>query len=320
MGFVPLNSYVKLFALNTRIKGQIALLPAGTPLPFDQDLYDDYLLKEAPFTTEFGQYRVATARFRELTDDVVLKQAKLRKLVSHFIQVFNLMVDRGAAPASDRELLGLPTDSAELPYLGSQNALLTAATNLIKGEADRLAAGRTPMANPAIAEINAAKVDFETALALQGQQDRNVKKEGADVETPFEANEEAVMELVNNVRYRGRKRPFSEVRDILRSLGFQFTPDPGEVFEQEFTIGVNTPLEVEEAPIGGTAKAILTLLTNASGVVANLNGQPSGTPLTFNTPIEVTYQSLGGEADGSGSLFICNGSDVEVQVRVKVVG
>jgi len=228
MGLVPIDSYVKLPAINTRLKGLIALLLPGTPLPFDQDLWDDYLLKEPIFTTENGEVPVARSKESDLTGNTVMKQGPLKQLSSHFIRVFTFMVERGAAPASDFELLDL-TENGEVPYMGSESALLNVSANLINGEANRVAVGHTPMTNPSIAEVSAAKISFETALSLQNQQNPNVKKESADVETPFEANKEAAMELVNNVRYRGRKRPFSEVRDLIRSLGFSFTPEPGEV-------------------------------------------------------------------------------------------
>lgn len=320
MGFVALDSFKKLYETGMRLKRQIALLPAGTPLPFDQDLWDDFLAKFDIFAAEYEEYVVASSKEKGFTDVLVLKQFKLKKLCSHFVRVFNMMVDRDAAPKSDRELLKLPTETEEVPYMGNVNALLGVSNNLKVGEPNRVAAGHTPMSNPSIAEVNAASTDFETTLALRDAQTRNVKDESADVESPYILCEEAIMELVNNVRYRLRKRPFSEVRDVLRSLGFQFTPEPGEVFEKEYTIHADDHLEVAEAPIGGTAKAFITLLTNATGVVANIDGGEVGNPLTFNTTLEATFESLGGAADGSGSVHLYNGSVGEVTVRVRVVG
>lgn len=324
MNFVPLNSYKKLNEFNIRFRGQMAALPAGTPPPCDQDVYDEYQAKVILFEKEYGEYTAASASDQNLTNLKKPSEDKLRQLNSHFIQVFNFMVERGAAPASDRTLLGLTGAKGEVPYQGSQTALLAVAANLIKGEADRVALGRSPMANPAVAEIVAAKTSYETALARQDQQNRNLQKEAADVEQPAAALTEAVMEIANNIRYRLRKRPYSEVRDYLRSIGFQFTPDAGESFTSTATVAANSTFTLAEPALGPGTTVTLTLKTalpGPEGVFAckNTSGgcDSSGLQLTPNTPITATFEQLVGDGD---LLQITNLSGVEVSVEVLVAG
>jgi len=99
------------------------------------------------------------------------KKAALREdcllLVSHFIQVFNFCVARKKFKPSDRALFELDIESNALPEMITDFDLIMWAKNLIKGEANRIAAGHAPMSNPDIGEVQAAYELFKDSFALQ---------------------------------------------------------------------------------------------------------------------------------------------------------
>ncbi|MGE0636817.1 MAG: carboxypeptidase-like regulatory domain-containing protein [Bacteroidia bacterium] len=87
-----------------------------------------------------------------------------RMLNSHFIQVFNLGVARGKYPAGHRSYYGLETSSDAVPDMGTEDLVKLWAHRLIDGDADRLLNGGLPMANPDIAEVQAALTAMETQM------------------------------------------------------------------------------------------------------------------------------------------------------------
>ncbi|MCQ2083258.1 MAG: hypothetical protein MJY58_02010 [Bacteroidaceae bacterium] len=74
--------------------------------------------------------------------------------VSHFLTVFNLAVKRGEIKTKERVLYSLPEDSAELPDLSSDAAVIRCCQNAIAGERARTQKGGLPMMNPTIAKVN----------------------------------------------------------------------------------------------------------------------------------------------------------------------
>jgi hypothetical protein len=87
-----------------------------------------------------------------------------RTFNSHFIQVFNLGVARGKYPAGHRSYYGLETSSDAVPDMGTEDLVKLWAHHLIDGDANRLLAGGLPMANPDIAEVQAALTAMETQI------------------------------------------------------------------------------------------------------------------------------------------------------------
>lgn len=87
-----------------------------------------------------------------------------RMLNSHFIQVFNLGVARGKYPAGHRSYYTLETSSDAVPDMGTEDLVKLWAHHLIDGDAARLLNGGLPMANPDIAEVQAALTAMESQM------------------------------------------------------------------------------------------------------------------------------------------------------------
>lgn len=100
-----------------------------------------------------AQQSLSTAQLNEL-------RARLRMYISHFIQVFNLGIQRGVYRATDRPLFNIDFTSEKLPYLKNDSSLLSYGADIIAGDAVRVAAGGAPMLNPTTAELEAVFNDF----------------------------------------------------------------------------------------------------------------------------------------------------------------
>lgn len=136
------------------------------------------------------------------TDDANVASTVLTKNISHFIQVFNLAVDRGIFSAADRAYYQLPVSSATVPALDNLASLELWAGRLIKGDADRVTAGGEPMAMPGIPDVVSALRLF----TLAGDEQSTAK-------TAYDAAQGAVAALRPTVDLR--------VKDIWDTIEFK---------------------------------------------------------------------------------------------------
>jgi hypothetical protein len=127
--------------------------------------------------------------------------------ISHFIQVFNLGVQRGIYPKAHRPFYNLDINSAALPALRSEQDITTWGLRISAGDAARIAAGGAAMANPTAADVAAAIALFNTNNTTQStkkdaydaaqeavedlreEADKVIKKLWDEVETHFDEEE-----------------------------------------------------------------------------------------------------------------------------------
>jgi hypothetical protein len=76
-----------------------------------------------------------------------------RLYVSHFIQVLNLSIIRGEIKKEHKTYYGLDVDSFSVPDLTSEKMLLEWGEKIVKGEAERIKNGGSPIYNPNIAKV-----------------------------------------------------------------------------------------------------------------------------------------------------------------------
>ena len=93
----------------------------------------------------------------------------LQMMCSHFIQVFNLAVARGVFPVAHRAFYKLDVNSDAVPPIGKDSEVIQVAKDLIKGEADRVAAGGAVMTMPPIGDVQTAFNNFHNILMPHSQ-------------------------------------------------------------------------------------------------------------------------------------------------------
>lgn len=88
------------------------------------------------------------------TDAANQNRSNTRTYISHFIQVFNLGIERKKYIAEHRSFYGLGINNNAVPPLTSEADILLWGNNLITGDPERISAGGAPMDNPDIAELS----------------------------------------------------------------------------------------------------------------------------------------------------------------------
>lgn len=107
---------------------------------------------------------------QEYVANTPLKDAlvkKLRMFTSHFIQNLNHAIEREEIAASARVFYNLDENDASVPSLKKESDVTFWAQNIITGEASRIAAGGTALAQPSAAQIQTLLTDTQDALAQQ---------------------------------------------------------------------------------------------------------------------------------------------------------
>lgn len=158
----------------------------------------------------------------------------LNIFIRHFITVFNMGVERGRYPATDRGHYQLPVDYHKLPKLSSDADLTLWAGNIIDGDAARVLAGGEPMENPTAAQVATANTDLQTALSVQTTAKDAYDLEQEDVENLREEADELIADIWDEVLFTFRKDEAPSMRRKAREYGVVYrlspgeTPDPGE--------------------------------------------------------------------------------------------
>lgn len=126
-----------------------------------------------------------------------LRKAKL--YISHFIQVMNLAIARGELKPEIRKFYGLGVNNKTVPALNSENDILAWGERIIKGEAERLATGASPITNPTAALV---KVKYEDYIRVYRNQKNLQEISKRATEKVAEMRKEAdalIIELWNQI-------------------------------------------------------------------------------------------------------------------------
>ncbi len=129
---------------------------------------------------ELGEVGLARAAQTPITDRLQPKKDRAALLISHFHQVLDLGIKRGAFAAGARSYYGRDTHDTSIPELSTYEDIANAAAAIKQGEADRQTAegaAFVAMSNPSAAEVETARVAFKTDLDLSKQADVNLDRE-----------------------------------------------------------------------------------------------------------------------------------------------
>lgn len=158
---LPQSNIGRLEAL-TRLKIKKDSLPSSANI-LTPDTTGRLDTIQPQFYSAMNEVAFAHAIYSAQVEDKMKKRRILSLLCSHFIQVFNFMVDRGDAKASERAFFKLKIERAVLPDMSTEEKLLQVAKDLIDGEDKRVEAGGIPMVNPDIDAIKNAYQEFRTS-------------------------------------------------------------------------------------------------------------------------------------------------------------
>ena len=159
----------------------------------------------------------------------IVKKAKI--YLSHFIRVMNMAIFRGELPAETRAFFGLATDDATIPFLNTENELLSWGRRVIEGEEFRIKKGGSPITNPTVAVV---KVRFGNFLDALDHHKSLLKKTSAYNEKTSALRKEAdelILHIWNEVEKTNLSQPVDERKEKCEEYGLVYFYRKNEIRE-----------------------------------------------------------------------------------------
>jgi len=186
---------------------------------------------------EGADVQIALAGQAPLSNIVDKGGALLAKYISHFHQVLDLGIDRGAFAVGARSFYGREVTASALPPLSTYQQLLDAADAIVNGEARRAAAEATgaafydrgvkfdsgatydtpakphiPMALPSAAEVGAVRDRFKTLFSQSRQAQANTDIQREELLALYNEARAVAIDVCDTVEFFYRKDPDASSR------------------------------------------------------------------------------------------------------------
>lgn len=315
------NSLVRIFRYITTMDAATNGIPPANR-PFSEASWTSYQANRTIFLAEYAEHLAADSAQQNATNLLNTVKAEAKLYVSHYYQVINFAILRGEMPTSVRALYGLSVSSENVPKLTTEAEILMESTNIINGEAARVAAGGASMSNPTAAQVATKRVAFATANQTQGLAKTAAGKELRDVQNIFDAMAEAYMDLIDELKFANRKLSFAAIRSILREYGMEFRNDTGESTQLEIDLEAGAAVAVTEAPVTDLSQIFLTLMQGSDGTVsAKMEGSSVAGIVLSETGVEIaTNRASLGDLNSTDIIKLANNGTTQAKVRVRVVG
>lgn len=196
------------------------------------------------FLKEASDVDLAQAAQAPLTTELAQVAARVTMFVSHFHQVLDLGIARGAFQGGARSYYGRDISAGSIPDLTTYDAVAEAAENIVTGEAARQTAegpASVPMALPSAAEVATLSTQFRTLRAQSRQAQTTTDREREEVGALYAEAQALAVDICDTVEFFYRKDPDAASRRAKAARwGVVYIYDQGE-----------TP-EPAPAPAGGT--------------------------------------------------------------------
>lgn len=178
-------------------------------------------------------------------------QATAKMYISHFIQVFNLGVERGLYPASARAFYKLDVNSNSVPPLDKESDVIYWGEQLNTGEAARVAAGGPEMQNPGIDLVNSMYDEFIIQNNLQSTLKDAYDKAQEEVSNMRPDVDLLILKIWDEVETFYNQEPPPSKRRNAREWGVVY------VSTQKATITGLVTTSIGETPLEGVNVALI---------------------------------------------------------------
>ena len=150
------------------------------------------------------------------------------RIISHFIQVLDMAIERGALPPSVRPLYQLNASHGGVPDINTVADALLWAQRLADGEAARINQGGAPLAWPAVSEVT-AEADLLRAAADTQSTDKLLFDQAQEaIATQRPAIDTHIRDLWDTIEYNLRHEPdAASLRRKAREWGVVYINDDG---------------------------------------------------------------------------------------------
>ena len=254
---------------------------APADLAFSPDTLARLVIFLPQFRLEVQQMGSALSAQAAATLTASAEKRHLYLNVSHFIQVFNLGVDRDIYTKEQRAFFMLDVNSDKLPRLVTEQELATWGQRIVSGDAARVAAGGAAMANPSAANVAAAHTAYLAAQGNQSTKKDAYDHEQEDVAALRDDADDLIADIWDEVEFTFRKETNSSKRRKAREYGVVYIPSRGETpSPDDFSLMGTITDAATGNPINEVVVAIentpVVALTDAEGKYF-IGVQPAGT-------------------------------------------
>lgn len=315
----PIQSYTTLDRRFKRFRQRLGpALPASHPFkPSNLTAFTSF---ETLWNTEYAQLKLADSARSSATALVVTATDELFMFCSHYLQVLFLAMKRGEIPFSALALYNLPvSNDPKLPDMDTEAKLLQVASNILEGDAARLAGGGVAMTNPTAAQVSAKLTAYNNLQNAQSQTKENFRKEQTDVANIFLQGAEVMRKLYMDIEYFYNEQSPEYINDVLREWGMEFYNGPGESTTVTVTVEGGATLVVNELLLGPDNK--LTVTVKTPDTKANLCKDPagclSGKQVQYGEAQVISAADLTGPGD---QLVITNLGTMAMELEITVEG
>jgi hypothetical protein len=220
-------------------------------------------------------------------------QAKTKMYISHFIQTFNMGVDRGVFPASHRAFYQLEISSKKVPLLNTEPLVTLWGQRLIDGDVERLVAGGAAIPMPSITEVTTEYNIFKTANIEQSTAKDTYDKAQEAVSGMRHEMDKLILRIWDEVETAFDDEPIESKRRKAREWGVVYVSTQkatitGTVTDaatgnplQDVDIALIESCDIVQTLVGGTY-ALSTSFTGAGTLEFSLEGYETQT-----IPVEV---------------------------------
>ncbi len=170
----------------------------------------------------------------ELRVQVNRVSVDLAHVTSHFIQTFNMAVERRVFKASDRAYYRLAVNSPEMPPMKAGDDLNLWAQRLIDGEAARLNAAPPSqvkpiaMAMPSAGEIEGLLNDYRAIRALYSTAKDHTQRAQMEIERLRHESDRLIKDMWDTIEFNLRNHDPATIRRIAREWGIVYLNDTTE--------------------------------------------------------------------------------------------
>lgn len=224
----PNTDVQRLQALGAAKTKYDAVVAAGGTPAFSAATYARLNTFLPTFVTEMNQRGAALSGQTAASAAINPARQSTHMFISHFIQVFNLGVEREVYPASARAYYGLTVSTGNQPKLKTDEDLLQWANNIKDGEAARVAAGGTAMSNPTAAEVEAQLTALTPLLASLTTAKDAYDDEQEDVAALRSEADDILADIWDEVLFTFRKDEAPSMRRKAREYGVVYRMSKGE--------------------------------------------------------------------------------------------
>jgi hypothetical protein len=146
----------------------------------------------------------------------------IRLYLSHFIQVLNFGVIRNEIKKEAKKQYGLDPDDFTVPDLTSETTLLEWGLKIINGEKQRIAAGGSPIYNPAIAKVSVHYEIFRDTCVAQKQFQKNTTRFLEQVTALRPEADAIILDIWNQIEDHFKLYPEVKRRALCEKYGVRY--------------------------------------------------------------------------------------------------